>query len=40
MKNDLLKFRTYFIEEMKSIDDKQLTHELDILDQLRYAEEI
>jgi hypothetical protein len=40
MKNDLLKFRTYFIKEMNSIQDKQLTRELDVLDQFRYAEEI
>ncbi len=40
MINDLLKFRTYFIEEMKSLDDEQLVRELDILDQFRYAEEI
>ena len=40
MKNDLLKFRTYFMEEMKSLDDEQLIRELDILDQFRYAEEI
>ncbi|UJR20998.1 hypothetical protein I4U23_024098 [Adineta vaga] len=40
MKNDLLKFRTHFVEEMKVLDDEQLTRELDILDQFRYAEEI
>ncbi len=39
MKSDLLKFRAYFLEEMKSIGDEQLTRELDILDQFRYAEE-
>ncbi len=40
MKNDLLKFRMHFIDEIKSLGDKQLVHELDILDEFRDADEI
>lgn len=40
MKADLLKFRTHFLSEMQTLDDKQLQQELDILDQFRYAEEL
>ncbi len=40
MKNDLAKFRMYFIDAIKSLGDEQLTHELDILDEFRYTDEI
>ena len=40
MKADLLKFRQYFLAEMEVLDDKQMTHELDVLDRFRYAKEI
>ncbi|CAF1359388.1 unnamed protein product [Didymodactylos carnosus] len=40
MKNDLLKFRSHFIDEMKILDDNNLKKELDIIDKFRYAEEI
>ncbi len=30
----------HFIDEIKSLGDEQLVHELDILDEFRYADEI
>ncbi|CAF1094238.1 unnamed protein product [Didymodactylos carnosus] len=40
MKHDLIQFRKHFLREIDAIGDKNLEHELDILDKFRYAEEI